>query len=76
MRRHLLTVFLGFARANLFPMVKRMIARVNCFVFFGEELSEYLATHPIGLRTHTKVVSRQAETKNLLPLLSNSLRSS
>ncbi|ROT42882.1 cytochrome P450 [Sodiomyces alkalinus F11] len=29
----------GFARAQLFPMIKRIVTRVNCFVFFGEELS-------------------------------------
>ncbi|KAI1849851.1 hypothetical protein JX265_013554 [Neoarthrinium moseri] len=28
----------GFARVNLFPMIKRMVTNVNCFVFFGEEL--------------------------------------
>ncbi|KJZ75447.1 hypothetical protein HIM_05143 [Hirsutella minnesotensis 3608] len=29
----------GTARKRLFPMIKRIVTRVNCFVFFGEELS-------------------------------------
>ncbi|KAI2469098.1 cytochrome P450 [Annulohypoxylon bovei var. microspora] len=29
---------LGFARVQLFPMIKRTVTNVNCFVFFGEEL--------------------------------------
>ncbi|KAI1204773.1 cytochrome P450 [Annulohypoxylon truncatum] len=28
----------GFARVQLFPMIKRTVTNVNCFVFFGEEL--------------------------------------
>ncbi|KAK8059254.1 cytochrome P450 [Apiospora saccharicola] len=30
----------GFVPVELFPMIKRVITRVNCFVFFGKELSE------------------------------------
>ncbi|KAI0859746.1 cytochrome P450 [Xylaria cubensis] len=28
----------GFSRVKIFPMVKRTVTNVNCFVFFGEEL--------------------------------------
>lgn len=31
----------GYANVELFPMIKRLVTRVNCFVFFGEELSNY-----------------------------------
>ncbi|KAK8127347.1 Cytochrome P450 [Apiospora sp. TS-2023a] len=30
----------GFVPVQLFPMIKRVITKVNCFVFFGKELSE------------------------------------
>ncbi|KAI5857355.1 cytochrome P450 [Durotheca rogersii] len=30
----------GFSRAKLFPMIKRIVTKVNCFVFFGKDLSE------------------------------------
>ncbi|KAL7791988.1 cytochrome P450 [Trichoderma ceciliae] len=30
----------GFAHANVFPLMKRLVTRVNCFIFFGEELSQ------------------------------------
>ncbi|KAH6605698.1 cytochrome p450 [Trichoderma cornu-damae] len=30
----------GFAHANIFPLMKRLVTRVNCFIFFGEELSQ------------------------------------
>lgn len=31
---------IDWTRIQLFPMIKRIITRVNCHVFFGEELSE------------------------------------
>ncbi|KAL7938508.1 cytochrome P450 [Trichoderma chlorosporum] len=30
----------GFAHAKIFPFMKTLITRVNCFIFFGEELSQ------------------------------------
>ncbi|KAI1447079.1 cytochrome P450 [Annulohypoxylon stygium] len=30
----------GYARAKLYPMTKSIVAKINCFVFFGEELSQ------------------------------------
>ncbi|PON28687.1 cytochrome P450 [Trichoderma gamsii] len=30
----------GFAHVALFPVMKRLVTKVNCFVFFGEELSQ------------------------------------
>ncbi|PTB56075.1 hypothetical protein M431DRAFT_552903 [Trichoderma harzianum CBS 226.95] len=30
----------GFAYAKIFPLMKTLVTRVNCFVFFGEELSQ------------------------------------
>ncbi|KAL6803841.1 cytochrome P450 [Trichoderma sp. SZMC 28012] len=30
----------GFAHVRIFPFMKTLITRVNCFIFFGEELSQ------------------------------------
>ncbi|KAL6897095.1 cytochrome P450 [Trichoderma evansii] len=30
----------GFSHVKLFPVMKRLVTKVNCFVFFGEELSQ------------------------------------
>ncbi|EHK23856.1 uncharacterized protein TRIVIDRAFT_200187 [Trichoderma virens Gv29-8] len=30
----------GFAHVKIFPFMKTLVTRVNCFVFFGEELSQ------------------------------------
>ncbi|KAI1841565.1 hypothetical protein JX266_012218 [Neoarthrinium moseri] len=30
----------GFTQVHIFPMMKRIVTRVNCFIFFGEELSQ------------------------------------
>ncbi|KAL7907120.1 cytochrome P450 [Trichoderma velutinum] len=32
----------GFAHVRIFPFMKTLITRVNCFIFFGEELSQNL----------------------------------
>ncbi|KAI0449783.1 cytochrome P450 [Xylaria acuta] len=29
----------GYTRAKLFPMIKRIVTKVNCLIFFGEDLS-------------------------------------
>lgn len=33
---------IDFVPVKLFPMVKRIVTKVNCFVFFGRELSEFV----------------------------------
>ncbi|KAL7924715.1 cytochrome P450 [Trichoderma austrokoningii] len=30
----------GYSHVKLFPVMKRLVTKVNCFVFFGEELSQ------------------------------------
>ncbi|KAL7955519.1 cytochrome P450 [Trichoderma compactum] len=30
----------GFAHVKIFPLMKALVTRVNCFIFFGEELSQ------------------------------------
>ena len=42
---------LGYAELALFPTVKRVVTKVNSFIFFGEELCERIDL-PFGVRVY------------------------
>ncbi|KAK4077104.1 uncharacterized protein Triagg1_4071 [Trichoderma aggressivum f. europaeum] len=47
----------GFAHMRIFPFMKTLITRVNCFIFFGEELSQNTEFTSAALEFPQTVVS-------------------
>jgi hypothetical protein len=43
----------GSTQTKLFPMLKRLVTTVNCFVFFGETLSPYDVCSLVKSSTNT-----------------------
>lgn len=41
-----------WSSVKLFPMMKRIVTKLNCFVFFGEELRKYRAWYLVLSHTN------------------------